>query len=56
MSIKTHISTLEDETTMLSSYLKHQSYSVVVPWCGTGTLRGSKLHHSLSRKFKTEER
>jgi len=52
MSIKMDILTLEDETTMLSSYLKHQSSSVMVPWRGTDTLRGSKLYHSLSRKLK----
>jgi len=43
MSIKMVILTLEDETTMLSSYLKHQSSSVMVPWHGTDTLRGSNI-------------
>jgi hypothetical protein len=56
MSIKTDILTLEDENTMLSGYLKHQSSSVMMLWRGTDTLRGNKLHHSLSRKFKTKER
>jgi hypothetical protein len=49
------ILTLEDETTMLSQYLRHKSPSDTMPHPRTDTSTGSKLHHSLSRKFKTKE-